>query len=296
MLIGESAAIAAALIWAIASVIYARLGQTIDPMGLNFAKGVIAIALLICTPTLWFQHWLTLPLQPIGLLALSGILGVGLGDTFFFEMLKALGPRKTLLLDALAPTLTAGLAWIILKETLPPLACLGIVLTLGGIFWVIRERTSVDDTSAHLHKGILLGLAAGLTNAGGALLARAALDGSVIQPEVAALTRIVAGVFLLTVWGLGRGVFLIWYRTIRQHPQFRYLVGAAFGSTYLGIWLQQIGFKYTPAGITQTLLATSPLFILPIATIMGEKISLKAWVGAFIAVFGIALLCLSRQA
>jgi drug/metabolite transporter (DMT)-like permease len=293
---GESAAIAAALIWAIASVVYARLGQTIDPMGLNFAKGVIAIAFLICTPTLWFQHGSDLPLQSLGLLALSGILGVGLGDTFFLEMLKALGPRKTLLLDSLAPTLTAALAWIILKETLPLLACLGIVLTLGGIFWVIQERTTPDQPPAHIQRGILLGLGAGLANAGGAILSRAALEDSMIRPEVAALTRIVAGVLLLMLWGLSRGIFISWCRNIIRHPQFKYLVGAAFGSAYLGIWLQQIGFKYAPAGITQTLLATSPLFILPIAILTGEKVSFKAWVGAIIAFFGIALLALSRQA
>ena len=136
LFIGETAAIAAAIIWAIASIAYARLGQKFDPMGLNFAKGVVAIALLLCTPTLWFQDWTTLQTPSAALLFLSGIFGIGLGDTFFFEMLKALGPRKTLLLDALTPTITAALAWVFLKENLSFASCWGIALT----FALVGER------------------------------------------------------------------------------------------------------------------------------------------------------------
>ena len=132
LFIGEISAIAAALIWAIASIVYARLGQRFDPMGLNFAKGVVAIALLLCTPTLWFQNWDVVPGFSSSLLFLSGIFGIGLGDTFFFELLKAIGPRKTLLLDALTPIITAALAWTFLKEALSLEACGGIALTLGG--------------------------------------------------------------------------------------------------------------------------------------------------------------------
>lgn len=294
LFIGEIAAIAAALIWAIASVVYARLGQTFDPMGLNFAKGVVAIALLLLTPTLWLQNWSAVPGPSSSLLFLSGIFGIGLGDTFFFELLKTLGPRKTLLLDALAPIITAAFAWVFLKETLSLEACGGIAVTLGGIVWVVRERTPEDKSRAHLKRGIGLAIAAGLSNSLGALFARAALEDSLIKPEVAALIRIIAGVQFLVLWGLSRQVLRKWWQTIFRNRRFKTLAIAAFGSTYLGIWLQQIGFKHAPAGITQTLLATSPLFILPIATIRGERISLRAWCGAVLAVLGIGILFLFR--
>ncbi len=294
LFIGETAAIAAALIWAIASVAYARLGQTADPMGLNFAKGVVAIAFLFCTPTLWFQDWGQITQESTSLLFLSGMFGIGLGDTFFFEMLKALGPRKTLLLDALAPIITAALAWIFLREILSIPACGGIALTLGGIFWVVRERTPGDQGTVALRRGIALAISAGLSNSFGALLARSALEGSQIKPEVAALIRVVAGVMFLILWGSRRRMLSKWWQTIFRDRRFKTLAIAAFGSTYLGIWLQQVGFKHAPAGITQTLLATSPLFILPIATIRGETVSVRAWCGAILAVLGIGILFLFR--
>ncbi|MEO1340393.1 MAG: EamA family transporter, partial [Cyanobacteria bacterium J06635_13] len=65
---------------------------------------------------------------------------------------------------------------------------------------------------------------------------------------------------------------------------------AATGSTYLGIWLQQTSLKFAPTGIAQTFLATSPLFILPIVALQGEKISLRAIFGVVISVAGIALM------
>ena len=65
---------------------------------------------------------------------------------------------------------------------------------------------------------------------------------------------------------------------------------AAFGSTYLGIWLQQTSLKFAPTGIAQTLLATSPIFILPIMALMGEKVSIRAILGVLLAIGGISLL------
>ena len=75
-------------------------------------------------------------------------------------------------------------------------------------------------------------------------------------------------------------------------PKARRSLIASFGSTYLGIWLQQTSLKFAPTGIAQTFLATSPLFILPIVALQGEKISLRAILGAVISLGGIALMFL----
>lgn len=72
------------------------------------------------------------------------------------------------------------------------------------------------------------------------------------------------------------------------------LVLAAFGGTYLGIWLQQVALKYTPAGIAQTLGATSPLFVLPVVAALGEVISIRAVLGVAIAIGGIALIFITH--
>jgi len=64
----------------------------------------------------------------------------------------------------------------------------------------------------------------------------------------------------------------------------------AFLSTYLGIWLQQISLKYATTGISQALSNTSPLFVLPIAIALGDRVTWRAWAGVGLALGGIAIL------
>ncbi len=65
---------------------------------------------------------------------------------------------------------------------------------------------------------------------------------------------------------------------------------ASFGGTFLGIWLQQTAVKFTAEGIATTLMQTSPLFVIPLAIWIGERVSLRAIAGAAIAIVGIGLL------
>lgn len=69
---------------------------------------------------------------------------------------------------------------------------------------------------------------------------------------------------------------------------------ASHSGAALAIIGQQKALKYAPAGIAQALLATSPLFILPIAAWSGEKLSFRAIFGVGVAMAGITLLLFNR--
>ena len=140
--IGEGAALLAALLWAAATLMFGQLGKRLSPLVLNIAKGVIAIALMGLTLALQYglrqnAASLTLPALSVTLLILSGALGIGLGDTAYFSAINALGARKALLLETLAPPIATILAWIFLSESLSLLAISGITLTLLGVAWVM---------------------------------------------------------------------------------------------------------------------------------------------------------------
>jgi len=294
---GQLAALAAALLWAVASLAYGRLGQSASPLQLNLLKGLVAIALLGLTLLLVGQPLpATGPLPP-ALLALSGVLGIGIGDTAFFAALVRLGARRALLLETLAPPLAALLAWGALGEALAAAAWAGIGLTVLGVAWVISERTPAAVIAREQAKqGIGWGLLAAAAQAGGAVLSRAALAGSALSPLWGALLRLSAGT-LLVAGLLGAWQWRRSGHASRPHWSPRFLGAIALtasGSTYLGIWLQQTALKLAPAGIAQTLGATSPLFVLPIAVSLGERVSGRAVLGALVAVGGIALLFGSR--
>jgi drug/metabolite transporter (DMT)-like permease len=75
--------------------------------------------------------------RSVAFLSLSGAIGIGFGDTAYFASLNCVGARRALLLEALAPPLTALFAGVFLGEILPPSAWLGIALTVVGVAWVV---------------------------------------------------------------------------------------------------------------------------------------------------------------
>jgi drug/metabolite transporter (DMT)-like permease len=291
---GELAALTAALLWAASSVIYVLLGQTIPPLQLNFLKGIIAIAFLILT-LFWLREvFPKFEVVPVTFLIISGVIGIGLGDTAYFSALNNLGARRTLLLETVAPPLGALLALIFLQEQLSVSAWCGILLTLLGVAWVISERIPlVLGKKPHPVIGIAWGMLAAIAQATGAVLSRHALVESTISPLWSTLLRLIGGTVVVFA------LLSLPFPSAKPLPSklnfwsFR-LLGTialtAFVSTYFGIWLQQTSLKFAPTGIAQTLLATSPLFVLPIAAAMGEKISLRAFLGVFVAIAGIGLL------
>lgn len=292
-MIGELAALTAAFLWALSSVVYGFLGKNIPPLQLNIFKGVIAIGLIFLTLIIQGIKVINIDTFSLILLALSGLIGIGLGDTAYFLALNSLGARKTLVLETLAPPLGAFLAFLIIDEAITLLDCLGIALTLLGVMWVISEQT-LDNTHLNHKYGIIWAVLAAISQAVGAVLSRLALLDSPISPLESSLIRIVAGVaiaFILTqIPLLSAQPKLI--KTIKSFSlrTLGIIFLAAFGSTYLGIWLQQTSLKFAPTGIAQTLLATSPLFVIPFALMMGEKVTLRSFFGMIIALVGISLL------
>ena len=255
---GEFAALSAALIWASASVIYSKVGRQLSPLILNLTKGWIAIVLIVLTLLLREQPLPLISRANWGLLLLSGVLGIGFGDTAYFNALN----------------------WW------------GIGLTLAGVFWVVAERV---PKSAQTHfrplRGLGFGLLAALGQSIGAVLSRAALSQTDIDPLWSTLIRLIGGTIVLFLWVVIRQTSTEkLFKPLSSQRLFVTVAGTAFISTYLGIWLQQIALKYSATGVAQALTNTSPLFILPIALWMGERVSLRAVLGVAVALVGVWLL------
>jgi drug/metabolite transporter (DMT)-like permease len=288
---GEIAALSTAILWAIATVIYGKVGITIPPLILNTIKGILAIASIGITLIIWKGDTAALPLTPMLLLLTSGAIGIGLGDKAFFNTLKNLGARRTLLLETLAPPLTALLAAIFLNEQLRLQSWGGISLTVVGVAWVITERSPQAAIAAeNLKTGVIWGMLAELAQATGAVLSRTALMNTAISPLWSSLLRISAGVAIAIVLILLQGRQGQFLKIQWSWRVVGLLMVAAFIGTHLAIWLQQTGLKYAPAGVAQTLASTSPLFALPLAAMQGDRITWRTFGGVCLAIAGIGLL------
>jgi drug/metabolite transporter (DMT)-like permease len=292
---GMGAALMAAFLWAFASIVYGRLGKVLSPLWLNLLKGGMAIAFLLATALVLRQPWPQIPALNLLMLLGSGFLGIGLGDTAYFGAINRLGARRCLLLKALSPVVGSLLSWIWLQEALSGLAILGMAITISGITWVVSERNPGDGGRNGVDAiGLGLGLMAALLEGLGAVLAHGALLQSGVDPLWSATIRLGGGMVIVVPMLLYETRFVPKENAPpKPWPKLLLIIAiASFFSAFLGLWLQQIALKYSPTGIAQTLGATSPLFVLPMAKVLGEKLSGRSILGAVVALIGVAILVL----
>ncbi|MEZ6190537.1 MAG: DMT family transporter [Phycisphaerales bacterium] len=297
---GEVAALAAAMCWALSTVLYRPIGYKLSPVLMNLFKGLIASAMLVVMIgagwLLWGGAIGGMGAGTAALLAISGVIGIGVGDTLFFASLRHVGSRRAMLLATLSPPLTALIGLVFLHEVLSVASWLGIVLTVSGIAWVITERSNLKGPVEVDHRvglGVLCGVLCAVTQALSAVISRKAMDGTEAGADLAALVRIAAGTAsvalilpLLRVYG---SAVKAGKPKLSARGWALFTLAVSLG-TFLGIWLFQIALDHTSAGVAQTLVSTGTLFVLPIAALMGERVSPRAIAGAVLAVGGIVLL------
>lgn len=281
----------AALSWAVASVIFRHLGVHLHPLILNLYKGVIAGVVLTFILLLRGALFIDVEFYPMALLLLSGILGIGVGDTAFFAALNRLGERQTVVIaETIAPMITVLIATLVFSEYLSFLALLGIAAIISGVFIVVREHSTNGTPKDRQHqKGMAYALIAAGCQAVGGILTKAAFRLVDLDPLWTALIRLLAGLAFLVVFipFTKQSFFPL---TFKNKKLWLYIFIASLIGTFGGLSFQQLAFKYTYTAIAQTLIATSSIMVLVIGFFLKEKISIRAWSGALIAVIGVGIL------
>lgn len=291
--LGQIAALTAAFFWSGTAILFSAAGKRMGALATNLLR-ILLGSLLLCI-TLWVTTGRFYPVQATAMqmkwLAVSGIVGLSIGDGALFVCLVILGPRIATLLLSLAPTITTLIAWLFLHEELGVWPILGIVLTLSGIYWVVMED---HDDPVHGSKtvGLILGVIAALGQGIGIIFAKKALSTD-IDALSATVLRMVPATIVLWLYALLFGKVKQVFTTLRDRRASLALVGGSVFGPFLGIWLSIVAVKYTQTGIAATLLATVPIMIIPVNYIVYKiKPSPRTWVGTLMAVGGVALLFL----
>ena len=307
---GESSALATAICWSFTAIFFSEAGRRIGSFRVNsirllFAVAIYTVVLLVTTGRIFPED---LNQDQVLILALSGLIGLVIGDGCGFKALVMIGPRLTTLLWGTAPIMAVVIAWLFLGERLDLVHMTGVAITIGGVSWVVSERrfknrnhfnlTPDHPDSGTLLKGVLLGLMAAFGQAAGLVLSKHAMlnAGGTLDALPASFLRMLSSAIMIWLFAAVRGKLLDTLRGLRHGSAMFFALGGAVFGPFLGVWTSLIAVAHIPAGIAATLNATTPIWIIPNVIIFyKEKVSLRAVFGAIIAVVGVAILFLADE-
>ncbi|MCS5694354.1 DMT family transporter [Cyanobium sp. FGCU-6] len=282
-----AAALAAALCWTVASLLWRRLPTSLGAGQLNLLKNLLALGLQL--PLVLGGPWQASP-RSLALLALSGIVGIAFGDGLFFAALRRLGTRRTLTLDAGGPAVTALAGMVLLGEVPRLEQWLGLALISGAVLLVVRRGAAQSPGAFPQERpaiGVLLALGALVCGSTGALLSRAALSEGGATPLQAATVRLAAASLVLLP--LLPGLLAPRRRPRPARPRWPVLLLATLLGTSAGIVLQQTALAGLPGGLAVALLATAPVMAVPLARLDGDRPGIEGVIAALVALAGVSL-------
>jgi drug/metabolite transporter (DMT)-like permease len=231
-------------------------------------------------------------------LALSGFIGLAIGDAALFTAFARLGPRRTGILFAANAPMAAALSATFLGERFSVAALIGAGLVFLGVALAIAlgTRPGQSHTWEEVRGSLLVGVGFGLIGALGQavaiVIADPVFDGS-LDPWAGAAVRSIVGT-------VGLVALAPWLERQRRNrgdhakltPRLLAVVflsgtiGMAIGKTLVLASLTE-----GDAGIVSVLISTSPVLQLPLIwLITRERPAMGAWVGAALAVVGTALI------
>src|SRR5512141_1374917 len=140
--IGETAGLLTSVFFAVNAVVITRAAEQLGSAVANRTRVLFALVYLLLLNLILFRE--PMPFEAAsgrwGWLALSGIIGLAIGDAFLFQAYISVGPRLSMLLLSLSTVFSVLEAWLLFGESLRLGQIIGIAITLSGTIWVVLER------------------------------------------------------------------------------------------------------------------------------------------------------------
>lgn len=354
---GPLLALSAAALWAVSPMFMASAGRRVGSFPVVLLRSLLASLLLAtavvvatvlaggrpAVPTAGQAAWL----------ALSGVIGVGVGDVLIYEAFVTLGPRRSIQTLVLAPVVAVLAGWAFLGEAMPARTLVGTAVILAATLYAVlagqRRPAAPPAGSGPADDGeagtVLAGGESGDVESGALELAdvesvgRAsdaapprepiaptaagepgqvsvlgllfAVGGAVcmgvgavtgrqafrfdppVDPLSATFVRVAAAAAFLWLAPVARNRVGLTLALLRdRHVLSRVCVGTLLGP-FVGMFCYVAALRAAPAGLVSTLVATSPLFAIPITMVRYRaRIGWDVCAAAAVAAGGVGVLFL----
>ena len=299
-----TAAILATILFSLSAVSGKRLSHHLSGVEANFWRFLLAAALLGV-----YAHSMGAGLGggALGVFFISGIVGFGVGDYGLFRAFPILGSRLTMVMtQCLAAPFAAGFEWLWLDNGLSFGQVLAGTAILVGVALALAPSETSQVDKKHWKAGIMWGLMSAFGQGFGAVLSRKA--GSMVAEDVtvnglsAAYQRVLGGLTVMAILLLIRKIKTRNGGSIQTEVPltpaslkwivvlivFNALCGPTLG---VGAYQWALNVDDLPAGIVLSVVALSPLVIIPFAMkFEGERPTIRSIIGSVIAVAGVIVM------
>lgn len=287
--IGILAALGSAASWAFATVVFDRLGKVIPAAGMTFFKGLFSLILMVVliAVTGGFDP---LSLHDFLFLALSGILGISIGDTLFFRSLQDLGAKVQVLYFMLGQVVTMALSFMLLGEVLSLQEYVGATILLAGIIVV-----TVGKQEDHPNKvrGIIGGFASILCFSLSSIMVKVSI-GDVGVPTATFWRMLFSTVSIMCIGFTSRRL-ASWYAPLKEVKTLMLFLLNVVVITYGGFLLSMLAIKHVSVSLASILSTTEPVFVLMLAYLINkERATRREIVGVIITIAGLMLIILNE--
>ncbi len=258
---------------------------------------MIMTALVLWSIVLLTNRWQNLSPAIWKTMALSGFIGIFIGDTALFSAMNRLGPRRSGVLFATHAIFSVLLGFYVFHDTLNKQAILGIVLAITGVMIAIllgrrkEKHHEWETNNGSMALGVGLGLLAALCQAVSTLIAKPVMQANADPLTASAIRLAVAACAHYGLYFLGLPA-----AKTRQPITKAIIAQTAFNGILgmgLGMTLLLLALRHGNIGIVSVLSAVTPVLVLPLLWLyLKQPPALGAWIGAGLTILGTALILL----
>ena len=296
-MLGELAALGTAISWTVSAVLYRRALADTKPLQANIVRLSCTSLLLVAFVVVIGKStvFTSLPLYAVALSSLSGLIGLGLGDTLYMVSLKQIGVSRAVPISCTYPLFSLLFALLIQPKTVGLGVTIAAIAIVFGI-WLLAKEEEPDkglEQKGLRIRGALFALGAAIVwavsitmiNAAVTLPATSNLDSALVLNTI----RVVSvAVFLLASTPLTDRKFTF---TKVQRKSLILLVLGGLVALGLGWFLLAYSFLFISEAQAVPISSTTPLFAVVLGMIfLRERITIRNVAGTLAIVFGIFIL------
>ena len=280
--------------WALCSIIFKKLGKHLDAIGMTLITAFLS-AIFLFVVILITKNNFIISKENLLLIALSGILGISIGDSLFYASLNRLSPMVFSLIMFIGPDLFSGIFGIIFLKEFPPLIVwLGIIATLLGLsFFLFPLKDDSKKSTKSTLTGIIFAIFSLICTAYSMVMVKPILNNTPILTIT--MYRMLFAAFSLFLFALLSKKLFIWLKILNDKMYFLKLSSSIILVAFGGFYLSLLALKYCSLVVTSAIMSLGPLFVF-IFMIMFYKYKPKKreYLGVLFVIFGIILICLGH--